>query len=412
MMKLTTDAIQRFFQMEAAGGILLIFAALAAILLANSPLEPFYALLLQTPVEITIGEFSIDKPLLLWINDGLMAVFFFMIGLELKREMMEGELSRPSQVILPGIGAIGGMLLPALIYVAFNWDQPQALQGWAIPAATDIAFALGVLSLLGPRVPRAAKVFLASLAIFDDVGAIIIIALFYTDNISGFALAVAGGCLLVLSLMKFAGVENRRAYFLVGLVMWASMLKSGVHATLAGVLLAIFIPLKSRKRPEHSPLRELEHGIHPVVTFMILPVFAFANAGVNFGATEAQYLLHGVPVGIALGLFLGNQLGILSLCWLAIRLGWTQLPKDMSWLMLYGVAMLCGIGFTMSLFIGSLAFEQSGVDRFFDERVGILAGSLLSGVLGYLVVRYSLSKRAEATSILAGHGDIPTGVMR
>ena len=396
MKTLNAGAIQRFFQMEAAGGILLIVAALFAILLANSPLEPLYALLLQTPVEVSVGEFSIDKPLLLWINDGLMAVFFFMIGLELKREMTEGELSRPSQVILPGIGAIGGMLFPALIYVAFNWDNPPALQGWAIPAATDIAFALGVLSLLGPRVPRAAKVFLASLAIFDDVGAIIIIALFYTDNISLLALSVAGGCLVVLSLMKFAGVENRRAYFLVGLVMWASMLKSGVHATLAGVLLAIFIPMKSRKRPGYSPLRELEHGIHPIVTFMILPIFAFANAGVTFGATDAQYLLHGVPVGIALGLFLGNQLGILSLCWLAVRLGWTQLPKEMNWLMLYGVAMLCGIGFTMSLFIGSLAFEESGIDRFFDERVGILAGSLLSGVSGYLLLRFALRKHAES----------------
>ncbi|MBN8430072.1 Na+/H+ antiporter NhaA [Microbulbifer salipaludis] len=411
-MKLNTSSIQRFFQMEAAGGILLIVAALVAILLANSPLEPFYALLLQTPVEITIGEFSIDKPLLLWINDGLMAVFFFMIGLELKREMMEGELSSPSQVILPGIGAIGGMLFPALIYVAFNWDQPQALQGWAIPSATDIAFALGVLSLLGPSVPRAAKVFLASLAIFDDVGAIIIIAVFYTDNISMLALSVAGSCLLVLSLMKLAGVEHRRAYFLVGLVMWASMLKSGVHATLAGVLLAMFIPMQSRKHPGRSPLRELEHGIHPIVTFMILPVFAFANAGVTFGATGSQYLLHGVPVGIALGLFLGNQLGIFSLCWLAVRLGWTQLPKDMNWLMLYGVAMLCGIGFTMSLFIGSLAFEQSGIDRFFDERIGILAGSLMSGVAGYLVLRYALRKRAEATSILAGHEGYPNGVTR
>ena len=398
MNMLNAGTIQRFFQMEAAGGILLIAAALLAILLANSPLEPFYALLLSTPVEISIGEFAIDKPLLLWINDGLMAVFFFMIGLELKREMTEGELSRPSQVVLPGIGAIGGMMFPALIYVAFNWDQPEALQGWAIPAATDIAFALGVLSLLGPQVPRAAKVFLASLAIFDDVGAIIIIALFYTDNISMLALSVAGGCLVVLSLMKVSGVENRRAYFLVGVVMWASMLKSGVHATLAGVLLAMFIPMQSRKRPGYSPLRALEHGIHPIVTFMILPLFAFANAGVTFTTTDAQYLLHGVPVGIALGLFLGNQLGILSLCWLAVRLGWTQLPKDMDWLTLYGVAMLCGIGFTMSLFIGSLAFEQSGIDRFFDERVGILAGSLLSGVCGYLLLRFALRRRAASSA--------------
>ena len=388
--------VQRFFQMEAAGGILLIVAALLAILLANSPLEVYYALLLQTPVEVAVGSFSIDKPLLLWINDGLMAVFFFLIGLELKRELLEGELSRPSQVILPGLGAIGGMLFPALIYVAFNWDDPSALQGWAVPAATDIAFALGVLSLLGSRVPRSAKIFLASLAIFDDIGAIIIIAVFYTDNISMLALSVAAGCLVALGLMKAAGVEQRRAYLLVGLVMWVSMLKSGVHATLAGVLLAMFIPLNSRLKAGHSPLRELEHGLHSYVAFLILPIFAFANAGVNFGEMDERYLFHGVPMGIALGLFVGNQVGIFSLCWLGVRLGLTELPKDMSWSMLYGVGILCGIGFTMSLFIGSLAFEETGVDRFFDERVGILAGSLLSGLLGYTVLRFVLRQRAVA----------------
>ena len=385
-------AIRRFLQLEAAGGILLIISALVAILLANSPLEPYYALLLQTPVEITVGEFSIDKPLLLWINDGLMAVFFFLIGLELKRELIEGELSQRSQVILPGLGALGGMLVPALIYVAFNWDDPEALQGWAVPAATDIAFALGVLSLLGSRVPRSAKVFLTSLAIFDDVGAIIIIALFYTDNISLFAIAMAGGCVLVLSLMKIAGVERRRLYFAVGLVMWTSLLKSGVHATLAGVVLAMFIPMRSKKAPEFSPLKDLEHSLHPYVIYFILPVFAFANAGVNFGEMDERYFLHGVPLGIAVGLFVGNQVGIFSLCWLGIRLGVAQLPRGMSWPMLYGISILGGIGFTMSLFIGSLAFEESGVDRFFDERVGILVGSLLSGVVGYFVLRFALGK--------------------
>ncbi|SDK01967.1 Na+/H+ antiporter NhaA [Microbulbifer yueqingensis] len=388
--------ITRFLQMESAGGILLIVAALVAIVLANSPLGRYYALLLQTPMEITIGEFSIDKPLLLWVNDGLMAVFFFMIGLELKRELLEGELSRRSQVILPGLGAIGGMLFPAAIYVAFNWDDPDALKGWAIPAATDIAFALGVLSLLGSRVPRSAKVFLTSLAIFDDIGAIIIIALFYTENISLFALTVAGSCLGALTVMKVVGVEHRRAYFAVGLVMWASLLKSGVHATLAGVLLAMFIPLKSRHQPGISPLKDLEQGLHPYVIYMILPLFAFANAGVDFGAMDERYFLHGVPLGIAVGLFVGNQVGIFSMCWLGIRLGLTELPRGMSWLALYGIAIICGIGFTMSLFIGSLAFEETGVDRFFDERVGILAGSLLSGVVGYLVLRHALGRSQVA----------------
>ncbi|SEA10802.1 Na+/H+ antiporter NhaA [Microbulbifer marinus] len=386
--------IRRFFQLEAAGGILLILAAALALLMANSPLERIYALLLQTPVEISVGDFSIDKPLLLWINDGLMAVFFFLIGLELKRELIEGELSERSQVILPGVGAIGGMMVPALIYVAFNWDDPEALKGWAIPAATDIAFALGVLSLLGSRVPRSAKVFLTSLAIFDDIGAILIIAFFYTDNISLFALSMAAGCVCVLTIMKVAGVEHRRAYFVVGLVMWASLLKSGVHATLAGVVLALFIPMYTRRDPEFSPLKKLEHELLPTVTFVILPLFAFANAGVDFGNMDKGYFLHGVPLGIALGLFVGNQIGIFSLCWLGVRLGLVKLPQDMSWLVLYGIAVLCGIGFTMSLFIGSLAFEETGVDRFFDERVGILFGSILSGVVGYGVLRFALRERA------------------
>ncbi|SHF93602.1 sodium/proton antiporter, NhaA family [Microbulbifer donghaiensis] len=399
-----TGFIRRFFQLESAGGILLILAAALALLMANSPLEHIYALLLQTPMEISVGDFSIDKPLLLWINDGLMAVFFFLIGLELKRELIEGELSQRSQVILPGLGAIGGMIVPALIYVAFNWDDPEALKGWAIPAATDIAFALGVLSLLGSRVPRSAKVFLTSLAIFDDIGAILIIAFFYTDNISMFALSMATGCVLVLSIMKVAGVEHRRAYFAVGMVMWASLLKSGVHATLAGVVLAFFIPMYTRRDPEFSPLKKLERDLHPTVTYLILPLFAFANAGVDFASADERYFLHDVPLGIALGLFVGNQVGIFSLCWLGVRLGLVKLPKGMSWLVMYGVAVICGIGFTMSLFIGSLAFEETGVDRFFDERVGILIGSILSGVVGYGVLRFALRQPAGPPSGAADSG--------
>lgn len=383
--------LTNFFKLESAGGITLILAATLALILANSPFQEYYTLLLDTPVALQIGALEIAKPLLLWINDGLMAVFFFLVGLELKRELIDGELSDIRNIVLPGVGAIGGMLVPALIYVYFNIDDPAAISGWAIPAATDIAFALGILTLLGSRVPTSLKIFLTSLAIFDDIGAIIIIAVFYTSKISMLALIVVACCIPILAYFNKRNIESKSMYIIVGVIMWVAMLKSGVHATLAGVILAMFIPMQSKDK-SHSPLKSMEHDLHSVVAFVILPIFAFANAGINLSGVGVEQLLHSVPVGIALGLFLGKQLGIFSLCWLAIKLKMTQLPKGMSWTSLYGTAVLCGVGFTMSLFIGSLAFEESGGIAIFDERLGIILGSLASGIFGYFLLNKSLPK--------------------
>jgi NhaA family Na+:H+ antiporter len=388
--------IKSFFKMESSGGILLFIAAVIAIFVANSPFAHYHHLLISTPLEIRIGSFEIAKPLLLWINDGLMAIFFFLVGLELKRELLEGELSDPKNIILPGIGAIGGMLVPALIYLYFNQNDPVATKGWAIPAATDIAFALGVLTLLGSKVPTSIKIFLTSLAIFDDIGAIVIIALFYTSKISLTALGVVALCIPVLFYLNKRNVVSKSPYLLIGVIMWVATLKSGVHATLAGVVLAMFIPLRSQKNPEQSPLKSLEHDLHSIVAFFVLPVFAFANAAINLSGITMEQISHGVPIGIAMGLFFGKQIGIFGLCWLFIKLKITQLPKDMNLLSLYGTSALCGIGFTMSLFIGSLAFEETGVDLLFDERLGIIIGSLLSGLVGYIVLRISLNKNSEA----------------
>ncbi len=384
--------IQSFFKLQSAGGILLFIAALLAIVLANSPLSSIYDMFLSTPVEIRVGALVIAKPLLLWINDGLMAVFFFLVGLELKRELVEGELADKRNIIMPGAGAIGGMLIPALIYAYFNYDDATAIKGWAIPAATDIAFALGVLTLLGPRVPISVKVFLTSLAIFDDIGAILIIAFFYTANISVTALIIVALCIPVLSVLNKKGVMSKSPYILIGVIMWIATLKSGVHATLAGVVLAMFIPLRGKQTDDVSPLKSLEHDLHSVVGFFVLPVFAFANAGLNLQGISMEQLKHGVPVGITLGLFVGKQIGVFGFCWLAVKMKLASLPRNFSWLTLYGVSALCGIGFTMSLFIGSLAFEETGVNLLFDERLGIVIGSVLSGVLGYFVLKISLQR--------------------
>ena len=384
--------IQKFFRMESAGGITLMLAAIAAILFANSPWKPYYNLLLDTPVEVRIGALQIAKPLLLWINDGLMAVFFFLVGLELKRELVEGELSSVSKIILPAAGAIGGMLVPALIYYYFNRNDSVAMQGWAIPAATDIAFALGVLSLLGSRVPVTIKIFLTSLAIFDDIGAIVIIALFYTSKISVTSLVVVAACIVALFWLRKRQNESTSLLIFIGVIMWVAMLKSGVHATLAGIILAMFIPLKSKSKADYSPLKSMEHDLHSVVAFAILPIFAFANAGINFSGVGMEQIFHSVSLGIALGLFAGKQIGIMFFCWLAVKLKMAKLPDSFSWMSMYGVATLCGIGFTMSLFIGSLAFEETSVNLLFDERMGILLGSLFSGVLGYLILRFSLKQ--------------------
>lgn len=365
-------------------------SALLAMILANSPLDGIYQSFLSIPVETRFGALYIAKPLLLWINDGLMAVFFFLVGLELKRELVEGELSEPKNIILPGVGAIGGMAVPALIYAYFNYDDPVAIQGWAIPAATDIAFALGVLTLLGSSVPTSIKVFLTSLAIFDDIGAIVIIAVFYTDSLSMTGLAVVASCIPILYLFNRYNVIEKSPFMLIGLVMWVAMLKSGVHATLSGVVVAMFIPMRSDKDPNFSPVKSLERDLHSVVAFFVLPVFAFANAGINLRGLDSEQVFHSAPVGIALGLIVGKQVGIFGLCFLAIKSGFTSLPKGMTLTRLYGTAALCGIGFTMSLFIGGLAFAD--VATAFDERLGIVSGSLISGIIGYLILRRSLAK--------------------
>ncbi|MDH5178150.1 MAG: Na+/H+ antiporter NhaA [Gammaproteobacteria bacterium] len=386
------NAIKEFFRYEAAGGILLLIAAALAMLIENSPWKYLYDALLNIPVEIRFGEFMIAKPLLLWINDGLMAIFFFLIGLEVKREILGGELSEPARVVLPVIGAVGGMAIPALIYAYINWHDPVAMKGWAIPSATDIAFALGVLALLGDRVPNTLKLFLMTLAIVDDLGAIIIIALFYTVDLSLSSLVVASGAILVLFIMNRCGVLDLTPYLLVGFVLWAAVLKSGVHATLAGVIIAMFIPYRKAAGEQETQLEKMEHDLHPVVAYAILPLFAFANTGVSFAGLTLDALVHTVPLGIALGLFFGNQLGVFGFSWLAIKLGVAKLPAGAGWLQLYGVAALCGIGFTMSLFISSLAFEQGGVAYAVNDRLGILIGSLLSGLCGYLILRFSIRK--------------------
>ena len=382
--------IKQFLKLEAASGIILVIAAILAMIMANTPLNDYYKLLIDMPVEIRFGPLQIAKPLLLWINDGLMAIFFFLIGLELKRELLEGSLSNPRNVVLPGLGAVGGMVLPALIYVAFNYNDPAALNGWAIPAATDIAFALGILLLLGDRVPTSLKVFLVSLAIFDDIGAILIIAIFYSGNLSGAALLVALACLIILFIMNRRGCSVFTPYILIGAILWIAVLKSGVHATLAGVLLAAFIPMQDSKNPGRSPVKELEHDFHSAVAFGILPLFAFVNAGISLEGVGSGAILHPVPLGIILGLFLGKQLGIFAFCWLGIKLGIASLPEKVNWSGLYGAGILCGVGFTMSLFIGSLAFEESGVNMLFNDRLGIIFGSLLSGIVGFLVLKSAL----------------------
>jgi len=386
--------IKNFLQMESAAGIILMVAAALALIAANSPLAAYYDLFLDTPVEVRIGGFEIAKPLLLWVNDGLMAVFFFLVGLEVKREILEGELSRPSNVMLPAIGAVGGIVAPVGVYIFFNYGDTIAMRGWAIPAATDIAFALGILMMLGSRVPVALKVFLVSLAIFDDLGAIVIIAIFYSTNLSIFALTIASMCLLLLGYMNWRHVSSVAAYVLIGVVMWAAVLKSGVHATLAGVALAMFIPMRARDEPDRSPLRELEHDLHTVVAFGVLPLFAFVNAGISFAGMSLADLMHPIAFGIAAGLFIGKQVGVFLLCYLAIKLGMAKLPQGANWGALYGVAILSGVGFTMSLFIDGLAFENMPPDAVFnfDERLGILLGSILSGVVGYVVLDRSLPK--------------------
>lgn len=382
--------INTFIKRESSAGILLVIATVIALSLKNSGLSELYNGFLHTHVEIRFGDLQIAKPLLLWVNDGLMAVFFFLIGLEVKREVLEGHLSSLSQVILPGVAAIGGMFVPALVFVIFNQGESFAMKGWAIPTATDIAFALGILSLLGNRVPLSLKVFLLALAIIDDLGAIVIIALFYTSELSTLSISIASFALIFLFAMNRFGVAIKAAYILVGIVLWVSVLKSGVHATLAGVALAFMIPMncKNKEGTSFSMSKEMEHDLHYWVAFMILPLFAFVNAGVDLRGISLAEMFNPVPMGIMLGLFLGKQLGVFGFSWLVIKSGFASLPTDSSWKQLYGVSILTGIGFTMSLFVDSLAYNDTQIYHYAD-KLAILLGSFTSGLVGYLVLRTS-----------------------
>jgi NhaA family Na+:H+ antiporter len=380
--------IEEFIQKESTSGILLIFTTILALILSNTFMSPLYQSFLHIPVEIRVGSLHLDKSLYLWVNDGLMAIFFLLIGLEVKREILEGHLSSISEIALPGIAAIGGILVPAGIYVAFNANNPIAVNGWAIPTATDIAFALGILSLLGRQVPFSLKIFLMALAIIDDLGAIVIIAVFYTTELSTLSIIVALISLASLIVLNIFGVTKKAAYFIVGTILWVSVLKSGVHATLAGVALAFTIPLnaKDKNKQPISPLKEIEHNLHFWVAIFILPLFAFVNAGVNITEISFSQISGSVPLGIMLGLFIGKQMGVFGFSWVAIKFKLAKLPEGSNWKQLYGVSVLTGIGFTISLFIVSLAFEDDSIFQYTD-KLAILAGSFMSGIVGYLILR-------------------------
>jgi NhaA family Na+:H+ antiporter len=384
--------IQEFIRLETSGGVVLMIAAIFAMIIANTPLSATYDLILGTYIKVGIGNFEIAKPAILWINDGLMAIFFFLVGLEIKREVLAGELSSFDKAILPIMAAIGGMAVPGIIFAIVNWGTPENLNGWAIPTATDIAFALGILALIGSRAPLALKIFLLAIAIIDDLGAIVIIAIFYTSELSinslsismiGFAAAVA---------LNRLGIQRTAPYLLVGIIMWVFVLKSGVHATLAGVLIAFTIPLKAKNEDE-ALLYKMEHGLHPWVAFLILPVFAFANAGVNFTGIGIDDLLQPLTLGIAVGLFLGKQIGVFLATWICVKSGIARLPENVSWKHVYGVACLTGVGFTMSLFIGSLAFTTADVMN--AVRLGVVLGSVLSGIIGYLLLKSAAHDSAQ-----------------
>jgi NhaA family Na+:H+ antiporter len=390
-------AVREFLKLESASGILLVIAGALAMVAANTALVGWYDALLSAPFKIQLGDFKLDKPLVIWVNDLLMAIFFLLVGLEIKREVVMGELSDGAKVALPAIAALGGMIVPAAIYASINWGDPVGIRGWAIPSATDIAFALGVLSLFGERVPVGLKIFLMTLAVLDDLGAIVIIALFYTSDLSVAALMLAGLAIAGLLALNRFGVMRIAPYILIGLVLWVCVLKSGVHATLAGVVTALFIPARDPAHPGHPPLTRLEHALHPWVAFGILPIFAFANAGVNLTGLSMKDLLQPIPLGIMLGLVVGKQLGVFTFAWLAVKLGLARLPGGVDFKQVYGVAIICGIGFTMSLFIGMLAFENASPGEVIvTDRLGVLSGSLISAALGYLVLHLVLPRGRSA----------------
>lgn len=388
--QVVTEAWGNFLRLESAGGIVLVIAAFFAVLLANSPLAGYYGNFLNANITVTVADVGISKPFLLWINDGLMAIFFLLIGLELKREVVEGQLSSADQIVLPSLAALGGLVVPAVIYWYINRDNPAGLNGWAIPTATDIAFALAILSVLGSRVPASLKIFLTTIAIVDDLAAILIIAVFYSGDLSTASLVAAGFGIAVLFTLNRFGVRRLAAYMITGVFIWFFVLKSGVHATLAGILVAAFIPLKCEDK--HSPARHLEHTLHPWIAFAVLPIFAFANAGVSFDRIGADTVLGTVSVGIVLGLVIGKQLGVFGMTALAIGLGFAKKPAGTTWPMLYGVALICGVGFTMSMFIGGLAFEHGGFEQSAAVRIGVIVGSVISAVAGWLVLHLSLPK--------------------
>lgn len=383
------SALQDFLRQEAAGGYVLMAAAALALIVANSPLAGTYFAVLDTKIGFDLGPLALHETVLHWINDGLMALFFLLVGLEIKREVLDGELSRPSRIVLPGMAALGGVIVPALIYVAFNAGNPEAVRGWAIPAATDIAFALGVLALAGDRVPASLKIFLTALAVLDDLAAIIIIAVFYTAELHMAALAGAGGALALLIVFNRLKVQALWPYLLVGLVLWYCVLESGVHATLAGVALAMTIPLRRTpaKPDSHttSPLHRLEHLLHRPVAFLVIPIFGFANAGLALGELTLRHFTDTIPLGIALGLFFGKQIGIFLTSMLIIRLGWADMPRNASVGQLYGVSVVCGIGFTMSLFVGNLAFTSP--ELLAETKAGVFIGSLASAILGLTLLK-------------------------
>jgi NhaA family Na+:H+ antiporter len=386
-------ALREFLKLESASGILLVIAGALGMIAANTPLHELYQTILQLPIKLQVGAITFDKTLLIWINDLLMAIFFLLVGLEIKREVVSGELSDRARVALPAIAALGGMIVPAAIYAAFNWNDPVGIRGWAIPSATDIAFALGVLSLFGDRVPIGLKVFLMTLAVLDDLGAIVIIALFYSHDLSVNALLLAAGAIILLFALNRAGVTRIAPYMLVGTALWVFVLKSGVHATLAGVVAALFVPASGPAHPQHPPASRLEHSLHPWVAFGILPVFAFANAGVDLTGLSLRKLLDPIPLGIMLGLFVGKQVGVFTFSWLAVKSGLARLPTGVNFAQVYGAAILCGIGFTMSLFIGMLAFESTAASEVIvTDQLGILAGTLLSAVVGSLVLNWVLPR--------------------
>lgn len=377
-----TRFLDSFFRHDAAGGIILMLSAIAALIAANSPAAATFSSVFDAKFSVLINGEGLSKPLLLWVNDGLMAIFFFLIGLELKREMLEGKLKNPRDVVLPGMAALGGMVVPAVIYAAINWSNPATLGGWAIPAATDIAFALGVLALLGKRAPTALKVFLLTLAILDDLGAIIVIALFYTAELKVSYLIYALVPLMLMGWLNTKRVHRVAPILMLGVVLWVLVLKSGVHATLAGVATAFFIPLTDKWGK--SPLHALEHALTPYVFFLIVPIFAFANAGVSFEGMSLAALMAPVPLGIAAGLVVGKQIGVFALTWLTVKTGRAHLPYGVDWRHIYGVSALAGIGFTMSLFIGGLSFSDPALMN--DVRLGVLLASGLSALIGFAVL--------------------------